>query len=227
MTNYTVPAVKIRAKLIIFDLDGTLADTVGSIADGANLALSRLGLPPRDLAYVRSSIGDGSRMLCTRLLPEYARDERHIDSMSAEYGKAYSETFLNVKELFPGMKEVLCELHGRGIKLAVFSNKPEQYVKKLCEVLIPAGVISAAVGQIPGRPIKPDPTGLLEICGLLGVGPADTAMVGDSETDVQAALRSGAHAVSVTWGYRSRQRLEAAGGTLFIDRVRDLPSIFE
>lgn len=227
MTNLTSQTPKIRAKLIIFDFDGTLADTVGSIADGANLALARLGLPQRELSYVRSSIGTGSGQLAWLLLPEEMRNKQNAAKVSRAYREAYDKTFLNLKELFPGMTEVLCELHGRGIKLAVFSNKPDKYVKKLCELLIPAGLISAAEGQIEGRPIKPDPTGALEICRRLCISPSDTAMVGDGETDVEVALRTGMTPVSVTWGYRSREWLKEAGGKIFVDRVEDLPDLFE
>ena len=225
--NHTSPNPKIKAKLIIFDLDGTLADTVLSIAEGANIALRRLGLPERDLVYVRRSIGCGATQLCIRLLPEEQRGEQNVARLAKTYREAYGETYMSVKELFPGMLEALKELHDRGILLAVLSNKPEEYTKNICDALIPDGIISMTLGQTEGRPIKPDPAGAEEICRSLGVSLSDTAMVGDGDTDVQVALRSGMTPVSVTWGYRTREQLTEAGAGIFADSPSELPGLFE
>jgi len=218
---------KLSAKLIIFDLDGTLADTVESITEAMNAALTEMGLPLRDEAYIRRSVGNGSRTLCVRVLPEDRRDDATVAKLLKIYDRTYGETYMHVKSLYPGMTDALEALHARGYKMAVFSNKQEAYVKNLCRALLPEGYFGAAEGQLDGRPIKPDPATALEICARLGIAPEDAVMVGDGETDVELSLRGGLTPVSVTWGFRSREQLAAAGGKIFVDSTADLPDIFE
>lgn len=218
---------KLSAKLIIFDLDGTLADTVESITEAMNAALTEMGLPLRDEAYIRRSVGNGSRTLCVRVLPEDSRDDATVAKLLKIYDRTYGETYMHVKSLYPGMTDALEALHARGYKMAVFSNKQDAYVKNLCRALLPEGYFGAAEGQLDGRPIKPDPATALEICARLGIAPEDAVMVGDGETDVELSLRGGLTPVSVTWGFRSREQLAAAGGKIFVDSTADLPDIFE
>lgn len=218
---------KLSAKLIIFDLDGTLADTVESITEAMNAALTEMGLPLRDEAYIRRSVGNGSRTLCVRVLPEDRRDDATVVKLLKIYDRTYGETYMHVKSLYPGMTDALEALHARGYKMAVFSNKQDAYVKNLCRALLPEGYFGAAEGQLDGRPIKPDPATALEICARLGIAPEDAVMVGDGETDVELSLRGGLTPVSVTWGFRSREQLAAAGGKIFVDSTADLPDIFE
>ncbi len=218
---------KLSAKLIIFDLDGTLADTVESITEAMNAALTEMGLPLRDEAYTRRSVGNGSRTLCVRVLPEDRRDDATVAKLLKIYDRTYGETYMHVKSLYPGMTDALEALHARGYKMAVFSNKQDAYVKNLCRALLPEGYFGAAEGQLDGRPIKPDPATALEICARLGIAPEDAVMVGDGETDVELSLRGGLTPVSVTWGFRSREQLAAAGGKIFVDSTADLPDIFE
>lgn len=218
---------KLSAKLIIFDLDGTLADTVESITEAMNAALTEMGLPLRDEAYIRRSVGNGSRTLCVRVLPEDRRDDATVAKLLKIYDRTYGETYMHVKSLYPGMTDALEALHARGYKMAVFSNKQDAYVKNLCRALLPEGYFGAAEGQLDGRPIKPAPATALEICARLGIAPEDAVMVGDGETDVELSLRGGLTPVSVTWGFRSREQLAAAGGKIFVDSTADLPDIFE
>ena len=218
---------KLSAKLIIFDLDGTLADTVESITEAMNAALTEMGLPLRDEAYIRRSVGNGSRTLCVRVLPEDRRDDATVAKLLKIYDRTYGETYMHVKSLYPGMTDALEALHARGYKMAVFSNKQDAYVKNLCRALLPEGYFGAAEGQLDGRPIKPDLATALEICARLGIAPEDAVMVGDGETDVELSLRGGLTPVSVTWGFRSREQLAAAGGKIFVDSTADLPDIFE
>ena len=218
---------KLSAKLIIFDLDGTLADTVESITEAMNAALTDIGLPLRDEADIRRSVGNGSRTLCVRVLPEDRRDDATVAKLLKIYDRTYGETYMHVKSLYPGMTDAIKALHARGYKMAVFSNKQDAYVKNLCRALLPEGYFDAAEGQLDGRPIKPDPATALEICARLGIAPEDAVMVGDGETDVELSLRGGLTPVSVTWGFRSREQLAVAGGKIFVDSTADLPDIFE
>ena len=217
---------EIRPKLIIFDLDGTLADTADSIKEAAASALAELDFPARDEAHVRRSVGNGATKLCLRILPEDSRDDETVARLLDAYERHYSVTYTHVRELYPEMSETIEELHRRGYLMAVFSNRQDAYVKELCRRLLPDGYFSVAEGQLEGRPIKPDPATALDICRRLGVSPSDAVMVGDGETDAELALRGGLTPVSVTWGFRTREQIAAAGGYIFATHPAELLEIF-
>ncbi len=218
---------KIQARLLIFDLDGTLADTISAIAEAVNMALTSLGMPTRSDEHVRASIGNGARMLCRRTLPENARDDGTIDRMLDAYEAAYAKTHIHTRFMYPGMAEAIGELHARGYVIAVLSNKQDEYVKNLCGQFFPSGLLLTAMGQRADIPIKPDPAPGLEICRLAGISPRETAMIGDGDTDIQMALAAGMTPVSVSWGFRSREQLNEAGGKIFVDSPAELITLFE
>lgn len=216
-----------NTKLIVFDLDGTLADTVPSIARGVNLALAECGYPEREFEYIRRAIGDGPRMLCRRTIPDQlSDDDAAVDAMLAVYHSAYARTHLDVKVPYDGYYEVIPQLRRRGYRLAVLSNKQDSFTAGIISGLFPGGEFETTLGAIPGKPIKPDPSGLYEICRRLGVAPAETAVVGDGDTDIHVAEAAGADSVSVAWGYRSRDALIAAGARRFAERPADLLLFF-
>lgn len=218
----------IRAKLLIFDLDGTLADTVPAIAEAVNLTLDAAGFPRRDEEYVRRSVGNGALVLSRRVMPpEFAENTAALQSFYRLYDQKYTEVYDHTREPYPHMTETLSELKRRGYTLSILSNKQHHLVTDLTEKIFPQGLFSAAQGLPEGRAGKPDPALCLEMLSSLGFTPDEAVMIGDGETDVAISRRAGLVCpVCVTWGYRSREQLTDAGCRVFIDDPRQLAELF-
>ena len=211
-------------KLLIFDLDGTLADTLITIRDSVNMALEKHQLPPRSYDEVMWAIGNGARELMRRSVPaELSTDGDFIDRIYEDYTEAYNKTFANIDGCYPFVSEVLHTLKERGYTLAVLSNKPDFYTKRIVEALFSDGTVSFAAGQT-SLPRKPDPTVPLMIAERFGVSPQECAFIGDSDVDVMTAKNSGMTAVACSWGYRPKEALQDAD--YIIDDARELLSIF-
>lgn len=224
LVNKNIARAGIR--LLILDLDGTIADTIGSIRDGVNLAMRKYGFPERSYEEVRLAIGNGARELIRRSMPaEAAEDAALVDRVFADYHRFYGETYLNCRVCYEGMAESLAELKTRGYTLAVLSNKQDVYVKGLVASLLPEGMISYAEGQTE-RPRKPDPTVPLEIAAMLGFSPEETAFIGDSEVDIMTAKNAGMLAVGCAWGYRGGEALLDAGAEVLLEYPLELSRLF-
>ena len=212
-------------KLLIFDLDGTLADTLISIRDSVNMVLEKHQLPLRTYDEVMWAIGNGARELMRRSVPtELSTDQDFIDRIYEDYTEAYNKTFANIDGCYPFVSEVLHTLKERGYTLAVLSNKPDFYTKRIVETLFSDGTVSFAAGQT-SLPRKPDPTVPLMIAERFGVSPQECAFIGDSDVDVMTAKNSGMTAVACSWGYRPKEALLDAD--YIIDDARELLSIFK
>ena len=212
-------------KLLIFDLDGTLADTLITIRDSVNMALEKHQLPLRTYDEVMWAIGNGARELMRRSVPaELSTDQDFIDRIYEDYTEAYNKTFANIDGCYPFVSEVLHTLKERGYTLAVLSNKPDFYTKIIVEALFSDGIVSFAAGQT-SLPRKPDPTVPLMIAERFGVSPQECAFIGDSDVDVMTAKNSGMTAVACSWGYRPKEALQDAD--YIIDDARELLSIFK
>lgn len=213
-------------RLLIFDLDGTLADTIDSIREGVNLAMRKYGYPERSYEEVREAIGNGARNLIRQSMPRAAaQDEALVDRVFSDYHTFYGQTFAHCDRCYDGMIEALCELKKLGYTIAVLSNKQDEYVRALIKNLIPEGVVSVAMGQTE-LPRKPDPTVPLLIAQGLGFAPAETAFIGDSEVDVQTGLNAGMVTVGCSWGYRSRALLVEGGAHAVLDEPTELTALF-
>ncbi len=213
-------------RLLILDLDGTIADTIESIREGVNLAMSRYGYPERSYEQVRLAIGNGARELIRLSMPEAeAADGEQVSRVFADYHALYGTTYSHCRECYGGMREALETLKKRGYTLAVLSNKQDAYVKALVAQLLPRGLISYAEGQTE-RPRKPDPTVPLWIAEHLGFAPAQTAFVGDSEVDILTAKNAGMTAVGCAWGYRGEAVLQEAGAEVILDTPSELCDLF-
>ncbi len=211
-------------KLIIFDLDGTIADTIYSIRDGVNLAMDKYGYPRRSYEDIRRAIGNGARELIRLSLPNEKQDDgKLISDVLADYNVFYGETYANIDGTYPGMDEAVKTLKSRGYKLAVLSNKQDVYVKKIMSLLFKNGEFSYAAGQTE-LPKKPDPTAPRMIADMLGVKPDECAFVGDSDVDVKTARNAGMHSVACSWGYRPREEL--SGAEYIIESAEELLHIF-
>ena len=213
-----------KIKLLILDLDGTLADTIESIREGVNLAMNKYGYPERSYDEIRRAIGNGARELIRLSLPENA-DAELVDRVFRDYHAAYGETYTHCTECYEGIPESLLTLKERGYTLAVLSNKQDVYVKELVKILLPEGLISSAAGQTD-LPKKPDPTVPLMIASSLGFEPSETAFIGDSEVDVLTGKNAGMLTVGCSWGYRDREVLVRSSADFVLDRPSELVEIF-
>ena len=213
-------------KAVIFDLDGTIADTIDALKSAMNLTMRRLGHPEKSRAEILGAINYGARRFVQGCLPEELRgDDQVIDEAFAIYEESYKETFRETDRLYDGMEETLRELYRRGYKIAVFSNKQDYFVVELIKHLIPKGICSLARGQRPGVATKPDRGVSLALCEELGVTPDRVAFVGDSHIDMQTAKNAGFLAVGVSWGYRP-QVLREEGAAHIVDTPTELLDLF-
>ena len=214
-------------KLLIFDLDGTIADTIWSIREGVNITLESYGMPTRSYEEIRLAIGNGARDLIKRSIPEEkSSDTAFVDRVYCDYNKAYGETYTHIDGCYEGMSEAMHALRARGYTLAVLSNKQDLYVKKIIEILFADGIISVAMGQTD-LPKKPDPTVPLMIARELGFAPEQTAFIGDSDVDIQTGINAKMMTVGCAWGYRGREVLSKAGADAVLDHPSELKKIFE
>ena len=212
-------------ELLIFDLDGTLADTLAGICDGVCLAMERYGYPKRSMEEVRHAIGNGARELIRRSMPEEASaDAALVDRVFADYDRLYEQTFRHACA-YEGMAQTLATLRERGYRLAVLSNKQDRYVKTLTEELFDGELFCFAAGQTD-LPKKPDPTVPLRLARELGIPPERCAMIGDSEVDIRTGKNAGMRSVGCSWGYRERETLSAENADVMISHPQQLLAVF-
>jgi phosphoglycolate phosphatase len=213
----------LQFKTVIFDLDGTLVNTLADIAVSMNRALEARGFPALPLEAYRGIVGWGIRRLAQSALPQSARENAGIvDAVAADATAFYAEQPLVHSKPYAGAPELLAELRRRKLKIAVLTNKPDVVARLVLEGLFPAGFFDVIHGDVPGAPRKPDPASTWEILVELDSTPRDTILVGDSEIDIETAHASGCHAVAVSWGFRPRETLESAGAERIIDAPMEL-----
>lgn len=212
-------------KALIFDLDGTIADTLPAILVALNATMRHFGYPEHDIPALRSFINNGARKLITRAMPEAERTEAQIDAVLAFYDAAYTESYLQTDSTYPGLDTAIAELHTRGYRIGVLSNKQHDMVKGLCAQLLP-GMVEAAYGQREGYPTKPDPTVPLAVAAELGAEPHEVAFIGDSDVDIKTALAAGFAPVGVAWGYRPAQLLQELGAATVLPSPDALTEYF-
>lgn len=192
-----------KYKAILFDLDGTLLDTLEDLAEAVNEALRRRGFPLHTTEEYRKMVGHGVRNLVTVALPEAFRtDEAFIDSCLADFKAYYTEHIDVHTRPYPGIPELLSRLHGSGARIAVASNKFQEGTEQLIAEFFPGIPFVAILGNRPGYPIKPDPEIVGEVLRKADASPAEAILVGDSSTDMLTARNGGIRSIAVTWGYR-------------------------
>ncbi|HYD42907.1 MAG TPA: HAD-IA family hydrolase [Anaeromyxobacter sp.] len=202
-------------RLALFDLDGTLVDSVDDLATSVNHALARVGLPARDREEIRGFIGDGARMLLSRAVG--ARLDL-LEPALAAWRAHYEDHLLDRTRPYPGVPEVLA---GAGRPLAVLTNKPAPMARRILDGLGLAPRFAAIVGG-GDAPAKPDPAGARALLARAGVRPEDAVLVGDSPVDAQTARNAGMEFVAVTWGLVPREELVRAGAIHLVDRAEEL-----
>lgn len=211
-------------KLVIFDLDGTIIDSVHDIKDNINIMLKKFGYPERSLEDIKQFIGNGARKLVARSLGAGVSEEK-IDECLSYYNKIYTDCGSPKTVLFSGVGEVLKELSLRGYKLAILTNKPQITTDGVYETYLSEYNFSKVVGQSSSIKCKPDKSATLNIMNELNALPENTYFVGDGETDVLTAINSKTNGVAVLWGYRKKSQLVDAGATIFAEKPSDLLSI--
>ncbi|RGB69977.1 FumA C-terminus/TtdB family hydratase beta subunit [Provencibacterium massiliense] len=210
-------------ELAVFDLDGTLADTLQDLADACNRALGDLGYPQHSLGEYRYFVGSGVKKLMERILPEGHRDEETLVRLNGLFDRYYEECYLRHSAPYEGVRRMLAALRGAGIKLAVLSNKPHPFTEKMVEQLFP-DTFFAAFGKREGVPRKPDPTAVHEVLRLAGTGPERAVYIGDSDVDVQTGHNAGLYVIGVDWGFRGARELRQAGADRIVfapNEIRD------
>lgn len=213
-------------KLLIFDLDGTLADTVESIREGVNIVMERYGFPQKTYEDIRRSIGNGARELVRLSLPaDVASESALVDKYLKEYDEAYGFVYDHCNSCYDGMYEAVRELKDRGYTLAVLSNKQDAYVKKLVGNLFSDGEFSVVMGQ-SDLPKKPDPTVPLMIAEKLGFDSDECGFIGDSDVDIITAKNAKMLSIGCSWGYRGGEILREVGADIIIDEPKTLTEIF-
>lgn len=209
-------------KLVIFDLDGTLTNTLGSIAHFLNVELEKHGIARVSEDDVKLFTGDGAYTLVERVLRKNGIDDQELlKKILDSYVASYDADYLYLCKLYDGIKELVSELKRRGVKVACLTNKPNQTAISIVSHFFNDD-FSLVWGQRDGFPIKPDPSGAFEIMKELNVDSEDALYVGDTKTDVLTGKRAGCFVVGVLWGFRDREELENAGANAIIKKPIEL-----
>lgn len=209
-----------RYKTVIFDLDGTILDTIEDLAEATNHALASQGLPRRSLAEVRSIVGNGIRNLIVRACPPDTPSAT-IDAAFAEFKRYYADHCEDNTKPYPGITDLLRSIRADGVSTAVVSNKADFAVQKLIENHFP-GLFDAVVGEREGVRRKPAPDSVNAVLAELGIESGDALYVGDSEVDIATARNAKTSCVLVSWGYRDVETLRENGAETIVDTMDGL-----
>lgn len=209
-------------KLAIFDLDGTLLNTIADLAASTNHALSALGYPQHDEASYNFMVGNGINKLFERALPEGEKTEENVLRVRREFIPYYNQHNADKSRPYPGIVFLLHGLQQAGVQLAVASNKYQEATAKLIGHYFGDIRFAAVFGQREGVNVKPDPAVVLDILEVTGVEKQDVLYVGDSGVDMQTARNAGVTACGVTWGFRPRAELEEFAPAYIVDKAEDI-----
>lgn len=212
-------------KLIIFDLDGTLVNSIYDLADAVNDSLTELGYPTHELDKFYHFVGNGTVKLSERALPENHRSENDILKLHKMFSERYQKCCLNKTRPYDGIKDALKTLKNFGIKCAVASNKPDNFVKYIVDNLFESDTFDIIVGKREGVPPKPDPQIISDILRQLNIDKQDTVFAGDSDVDVITAHNGNIPCIGCVWGFRGEQELINAGADYLAAAPLNIPEI--
>lgn len=210
----------------IFDLDGTLLDTLEDLADSANEALAAAHLPVHPVEAYRIFVGDGINMLVQRIIPPAKCDDEMVAHVLALYRAAYGRRWNHKTRPYAGIPETLHELSFQPLKLAVLSNKPQRFTEMCISHHLPGNPFQLVFGQRENVPRKPDPAAALEIARSFQVPPGEVLFFGDTKTDMDTATAAGMRAIGVSWGFRPVEELRDHGAETIIDHPADILGLF-
>jgi phosphoglycolate phosphatase len=214
-------------KAAIFDLDGTLLDTLHDLADSMNEALLEMGFPTHSTEQFCYFVGNGVHDLVRRTMPEECRTQQElVDQTTASYRAAYSKNWNRKSRPYDGILETIEELARRNVPMAVLSNKPQRFTELCMDHYFAAGLFRPVFGQRDHVNRKPDPAGAIEIAEMLGISPAEIGFVGDTNTDMHTARNAGMHPIGVTWGFRPETELVESGAGAIVHRPLELVALW-
>ena len=208
-------------KAVIFDLDGTLLDTLVDITEAGNLALTELGYATHPLESFRYFVGNGARNLMKRALPADAGDDVLEKAVDA-FRKHYATTWNHASTLYPGVADLLDELSKQGYVLSILSNKPHEFTVEIGKNIFLNWNFALIYGHREGVPLKPDPSSALEICTKLNLNPEEVLFVGDTAVDMETATNAKITPIGVLWGFRPATELKANGASCLISHPLEL-----
>ncbi len=223
ISNYTY----IMIKGVIFDLDGTLANSIEDIADSMNQVLEENNFPTHNYATYKTFVGRGIRSLVEKSLPLENRDLKELDKHFDRMMKVYDKNCIVKTCLYPGIADLLDALSEKGIKISVFSNKANELTQKVVKVLLANWKLEYVLGAGGDIPRKPDPKGAILISEKMGIEPSELMYIGDSGVDMATAQNSGMHAVGVLWGFREMEELLNNGAQTILEKPIDLMTSFD
>ena len=216
-----------HTKAVLFDLDGTLLDTLADLGNAVNRMLQQHGFAPHRLDDYRHFVGDGAKMLIRRALPQEHRSESFIQSCLDEYLTDYQNNWHVHTCLYSGIAAMLDDLNDRSVALAIVSNKPHVLTERCTRAFLGKWPFQVVLGQKAEMPKKPDPTGALLVARQLDVPPASCVFVGDSGVDMQTAVAAGMYPVGVSWGFRPEAELRKHGARLLLHHPVELTAEFD
>lgn len=211
-----------KFKGVMFDLDGTLLNTIEDLADSVNAALARAGLPERPLEYYYTAVGDGAGTMVWRCLPDDRRNDDLLARVHAYTREEYGQRWNHKTRPYQGIPDMLDALSQLGIRMAILSNKPHASTLKVVAEFLSRWEFAPVRGAREGVPIKPDPQAALDIAEECGIAPENWIYVGDTDTDMQTAKAAGFFTVGASWGFRSAEELRENGADIIADHPADI-----
>lgn len=214
-----------RFRGVLFDLDGTLLNTLEDLAEAVNTALSEMGLPPRPFAFFSTAVGDGAKAMVERCLPSDCRDTETVSQTLALFIQAYSNCW-NVKtKLYDGVQEMLKGLQSAGLVCSILSNKPDHATRQIVREFMPDHAFTVVRGALHDSKLKPDPEAAFEIAKACAIPISAWAYVGDTDTDMQTATNARMFAIGAAWGFRSTRELKEHGADAIAAQPADILQI--
>jgi len=213
-------------RAVLFDLDGTLLDTIEDIAAVLNRVLEERGYPSFSVAACKKMVGEGMEVLVRRALPGVSLDDAEIADIVDAYRVGYREAWRSHSRPYPGVLELLSGLESRGVRSAVLSNKSHLFTLEMTRALLPFP-FAIVRGAMPGIPLKPDPQAALRIAADMGIPPCSFVFMGDTDVDMATARAAGMYPAGALWGFRDAAELEASGAAVLLESPGDLLRLWD
>ena len=214
-------------KAAVFDMDGTVTNTLPTITNVINRIMAQEGLAPHSEEDMKYMVGNGYKNLVERAVTKRGGDISRLKSLQDKYLELYSEDYIAGSYIYDGIKEVLLKLKEKGVKIAVLSNRPHEQTKKVINALLGEDLFDMVCGAVDEFPLKPDTTYLKHILKTLDVTPGECLYFGDTSTDMETGKNGGLFTVGVLWGFRKRDELEKAGADAIIDKTADIAGFLD